>query len=303
MVFAVLRSRGVRPSRRLAAVLEIESGANDPMAIFLTIGLIECPPSPVSTATSGPAGPGGMRPKSPASRTTRISKRNELFNLELTVTVGRIPPSWELFRHGLTLRVSGWYGVVDLLLERSLRFVQVHPYAPGLPIDAEDVSMDAVATRIVEAATAEFARRGLPGARMARIARQAGVSTASIHYHFTSKRRLYEAVLDRAAATLRAEAARVSREGCPRRAAISCLSDVGARNPLAVRLLVHDLLMAGAPRGARLSLRQALHDGAAALRRSSTWHSGDTIEPAGVVEEALVAGALLAGALSEAECR
>ncbi|QDV72192.1 potassium/proton antiporter [Botrimarina mediterranea] len=40
-VFSVLRSGGVHLSRRLAAVLEVESASNDPMAIFLTIGCIE----------------------------------------------------------------------------------------------------------------------------------------------------------------------------------------------------------------------------------------------------------------------
>jgi potassium/hydrogen antiporter len=40
-VFAVLRGRGVNLRKRLAATLEVESGSNDPMAIFLTIGILE----------------------------------------------------------------------------------------------------------------------------------------------------------------------------------------------------------------------------------------------------------------------
>jgi TetR/AcrR family transcriptional regulator len=50
--------------------------------------------------------------------------------------------------------------------------------------------------KILEAALTEFAERGFDGARVDRIASEAGVNKALIYYHFKSKEELYVATLN-----------------------------------------------------------------------------------------------------------
>jgi cell volume regulation protein A len=51
-VFSVLRSKNVSLQRQLTPLLELESGSNDPMAVFLTIGLIQLISVPHTTILS-----------------------------------------------------------------------------------------------------------------------------------------------------------------------------------------------------------------------------------------------------------
>lgn len=58
--------------------------------------------------------------------------------------------------------------------------------------------------RILEAATAEFARYGLGGARIDRIARRAGANKRMLYYYFGDKERLFLAALEARYAHIRA---------------------------------------------------------------------------------------------------
>ena len=53
-VFGILRSRNTGLGARLGALLEAESGSNDPMAVFLTIGLIELIQNPSASPAALP---------------------------------------------------------------------------------------------------------------------------------------------------------------------------------------------------------------------------------------------------------
>ncbi len=52
------------------------------------------------------------------------------------------------------------------------------------------------ASLILEAATEEFSKFGLAGARIDRIAKLAGVNKAMIYYHFQSKEKLYQTIIE-----------------------------------------------------------------------------------------------------------
>jgi AcrR family transcriptional regulator len=62
---------------------------------------------------------------------------------------------------------------------------------------------DRTRARILEAATTEFARYGLGGARVDRIAARAGANKRMLYYYFGSKEKLFLAVLEESYAQIR----------------------------------------------------------------------------------------------------
>lgn len=100
--------------------------------------------------------------------------------------------------------------------QASARAAGAEPVASALPAPAaKALSARAAATRqrILDAALAEFAAKGLAGARVDEIAARAGANKRMLYAHFGSKEELWLVVLEGAYAAKRAEERAVEVEG------------------------------------------------------------------------------------------
>ncbi len=72
------------------------------------------------------------------------------------------------------------------------------PPAPAGTLEEAQVDDDALGAKLLAAATAEFAERGYAGARVAEIARRAGVTTGAIYSRYRGKAELLSEAIDAA---------------------------------------------------------------------------------------------------------
>jgi len=86
----------------------------------------------------------------------------------------------------------------------------IAPSRPAAPLSARAA---ATRQRILDAALAEFAEKGLAGARVDEIAARAGANKRMLYAHFGSKEELWLTVLERAYAAKRAEERAVEVQG------------------------------------------------------------------------------------------
>jgi len=103
---------------------------------------------------------------------------------------------------------------------------------------------------ILDVATAEFAERGLAGARIDEIAEKTSTSKRMIYYYYGSKDELYRAVLERAYLHIRDREASEKFETLPAADALAALVqhtfDYHAAHPEFVRLVMSENIQQGA---------------------------------------------------------
>jgi TetR/AcrR family transcriptional regulator len=111
---------------------------------------------------------------------------------------------------------------------------------------------DAGATReaVLAAGAALFAEAGFAGATTAAIAARAGVNKAAIHYHFGTKRRLYEAIVREGFTAFLARLAplRGSNRPAPERLRrfVEAYAETAGRRPAFVRMFLREVITGGA---------------------------------------------------------
>lgn len=109
--------------------------------------------------------------------------------------------------------------------------------------------------RILDSARAEFGIRGFAGARIERIARNAGITKALVFYYFKSKSDLYAELVDRLFLDLEARLfpalAKTAPEDLPA-ALVSAYFDVFDASPDTIRLFIREVTDGGAAIVARM---------------------------------------------------
>lgn len=133
--------------------------------------------------------------------------------------------------------------------------------------------------RILDAAEALFAERGLAGTPVRDIARHVGLTPASLYNHFESKQALYEAVLDRGLRPLSEllDGLQARAGGEDAEAVIDAIMAHLARHPRIPRLVQHEALTGGAylARTGRSFLRPLIEQGVTAMKG----RAGDATSP------------------------
>lgn len=103
--------------------------------------------------------------------------------------------------------------------------------------------------KILNAAIKEFSSKGLAGARVDKIAQQAGINKAMIYYHFSSKENLYRVIIDSQIEKVSSAMTQVLDSGVELRPSLLELSEVYhtilGSDPDFVSILLHELADGG----------------------------------------------------------
>ena len=141
--------------------------------------------------------------------------------------------------------------------------------------------------RILLAARQEFANRGFSGARMESIAGSAAINKAMLFYYFSSKEKLYRAVLDRALGEIFAEITSIVHERLTPESFMERFPEIYirflARNPDLPRILVFDLIHN--PQNISRTVAEIFHENASLMPQRlldmiRSWHMQGLISEA-----------------------